>query len=352
MLLLPEMRIFIQTLKNTVMAEPDPTSVQSIFFSQIRALLPAQTNLVDEVAELLSVSYDSAYRRIRGETPLGFTELGKLSRHYNISVDKLLNIRSDSFIFNGKLANTKDHILDKWLENVLAEFELMNSYPNCQLYYLAKDLPLAHFFQTPELAAFKFFFWQRSILQYDEMKGVRFEIDRIDHVFANLSQKIVESYNKISTTEIWNAESINSTIRQIEFYRDSDMFYSKKELFVMWDIVEELVNHLEKQAETGVKFAFGGKPKDGKANYRMFNNELVLGNNTVFADMGSFKLTFLNHSAINYISTQDGRFNDYMFAGIENLIRKSEQLNNVNEKGRLSFFNRLRSKIDKVRKAS
>lgn len=87
MLIWPEIRIFIKTLRNTKMAEPDSFSVQSIFFSQIRALLPAQTKLVDEVAELLSVSYDSAYRRIRGETPLGFAELGKLSRHYNISVD-------------------------------------------------------------------------------------------------------------------------------------------------------------------------------------------------------------------------------------------------------------------------
>ncbi|WP_138475587.1 hypothetical protein [Dyadobacter bucti] len=330
----------------------DRLPVQLEFFNQIRASLPSHETLVDVVADILRVSNDSAYRRIRGETPISFDEIGKLSRHFKVSVDKLLNVKADSYIFNGKLANTQDHILDKWLENVLAQFEFMRSYPGCKLYYLAKDLPLAHFFQIPELAAFKFFFWQKSILQYDEMRGSRFEIGQIDPTCKMLSEKIVATYNSISTIEIWNAESVNSTIRQIEFYRDSDIFYSKSELLMMWDIMEELINHLERQAECGLKFAFGQHPQPGMASYEMFNNELILGNNTVFADFGSFKLTFLNHSVINYISTQDDRFNNYMYAGIENMIRKSEQLNNVNEKGRLSFFNRLRHKIYDARKTN
>ena len=334
------------------MTESDKISVQSEFFNQIRANLPSEDTLVDVIADILCMSNDSAYRRIRGETPISFDEIGKLSRYFKVSVDKLLNLKADSYIFTGKLANTQDHILDKWLESVLSQFEFMCNYPDCKLYYLAKDLPLAHFFQTPELAAFKFFFWQKSILQYDEMRGSRFEISQIDPICRRLSEKIVETYNKISTVEIWNAESINSTIRQIEFYRDADTFYSKKELFLMWDIMEDLVNHLERQAECGLKFAFGSNPPPDAPSYKMYNNELILGNNTVFVDFGSFKLSFLNHSVINYISTQDVRFNEYMHSGIENMIRKSEQLNNVNEKGRLNFFNRLRAKIDKARKAS
>lgn len=330
----------------------DKPSMQSEFFNQIRANLPPHITLVDAVADFLGISNDSAYRRIRGETPISFEEIEKLSRHFKISVDKLLGLQTDSYIFSGKLANTHDHVLGKWLENVLAQFEFMCNYPGSKLYYLAKDLPLAHFFQAPELAAFKFFFWQKSILQYDEMRGVRFEMDHIDADSRRLSQKIVETYNRISTVEVWNVESINSTIRQIEFYRDSDMFCSKNELFLLWDILENLVNHLERQAEYGVKFPFGGDPGAGVAPYSIFNNELILGNNTALADFGSFRLTFLNHSVINYISTQDGRFNEYMYDGIQNMIRKSEQLNSVNEKGRLIFFNRLRSKIERARRAS
>lgn len=334
------------------MDELDRVSIQSEFFNQIRANLPSHIALVDEVADFLKISTDSAYRRIRGDTPISFEEIGKLSRHFKVSVDKLLNLKADSYIFSGKLANTQDHILDKWLENVLAQFEFMSNYPDCKVYYLAKDLPLVHFFQAPELAAFKFFFWQKSILQFEEMRGSRFEIGQIDPICRSLSEKIVVTYNKISTIELWNAESINSTIRQIEFYRDSEMFYSRAELFLLWEILENLVDHLERQAEYGTKFAYNGSAERGGASYSIYNNELILGNNTVLADMGSFRLTFLNHSVINYISTQDVRFNDYMYSAVQNMIRKSEQLNNVNEKARLNFFNRLRAKITRAKNAS
>lgn len=324
-------------------------SVQSEFFNQIRAEIPANLSFVDEVAEILGISNDSAYRRIRGEKAISFDEIAKLSRHFKISVDALLNVKSDSYVFRGKLANTQDHILDKWLENVLGQFEFMRTNENCKLYYLAKDLPLPHFFHIPELAAFKFFFWQKSILQYDELRGSRFEIGQIDQSCRKLSEQIVTAYNQVPTVEVWNAESINSTIRQIEFYRDSGMFGSKSEVLVMWDILMDLVNHLEKQAENGVKLAYSGGSEVSTATYEMFNNELILGNNTALADFGAFRLTFLNHSVINYISTQDPTFNDYMLSGIKNMIRKSEQLNSVNEKGRLNFFNKIRSKITRAK---
>jgi hypothetical protein len=38
------------------------------FFKHIKSILPAHLSLVDAVADVLEVSNDSAYRRIRGET--------------------------------------------------------------------------------------------------------------------------------------------------------------------------------------------------------------------------------------------------------------------------------------------
>jgi plasmid maintenance system antidote protein VapI len=123
------------------MAEFENPSVQSEFFNQIRANLPSNITLVDAIADFLGISNDSAYRRIRDDTPISFEEIGKLSRHFGVSVDKLLNLKADAYIFTGKLANTQDHILDKWLKNVLGQFNFMCDYPNCNLFYLAKDLP-------------------------------------------------------------------------------------------------------------------------------------------------------------------------------------------------------------------
>ena len=45
-------------------------NIQNYLFQRIRERLPVDASLADIVAGLLYVSNDSAYRRIRGETPL------------------------------------------------------------------------------------------------------------------------------------------------------------------------------------------------------------------------------------------------------------------------------------------
>ena len=50
----------------------DVNQTQQLFFNHIKSKLPLHISFVDEVAELLNISNNSAYRRIRGERPIGF----------------------------------------------------------------------------------------------------------------------------------------------------------------------------------------------------------------------------------------------------------------------------------------
>lgn len=65
---------------------------------------------------------------------------------------------------------------------------------------------------------------------------------------------------------------------------------------LLYDKVEELINHIEKQADLGLKFNFGSEPNHDAAEYRMFVNELVLGDNTILAELDNTRITFLNHT--------------------------------------------------------
>src|SRR6186997_2158915 len=99
----------------------ESSNVQVAFFNHLKTLLPAHLSLVDEIAELLNISNDSAYRRIRGEKPIALEEIQKLATHFKISLDQFLHLDSDSFIFTGKLANATDHVFEKWMENLLQQ---------------------------------------------------------------------------------------------------------------------------------------------------------------------------------------------------------------------------------------
>lgn len=323
------------------------TGVQQLFFQHIKVNLPPHLSLVDEVAELLNISNDSAYRRIRVEKPISFEEIQKLCSHYKVSLDHFLHLSNDSFIFSGKLNDNSQHTFEHYLENLLQNFQYVNSFEKKHMYILMKDIPPFIYFHIKELAAFKYFFWMKSILNYDSMKSVKFSIDDPRYEpFYPTGKKIVEMYNKIPITEIWNIESINSTLRQINFYVESGAFKNKSEARVLYTKFEELIDHLEKQAELGCKYDIGGKPSSNTVSYRLFVNELILGDNTYMAELDDARITFLNHSVLYFIATRDERFNNAIHENLQNLIKKSTMVSTVGEKERVSFFNQLRDKIN------
>ncbi|MGB5006036.1 MAG: helix-turn-helix domain-containing protein, partial [Ferruginibacter sp.] len=86
----------------------DNGNVQLRFFQYIKTKVPANASFVDEIADLLNISNDSAYRRIRADKPISFEELQKLCVQYKVSLDQFLNLQSDAFIFTGKLDNSEN----------------------------------------------------------------------------------------------------------------------------------------------------------------------------------------------------------------------------------------------------
>ena len=67
-------------------------------------MLPTHITMVDAVSDILHVSSDSAYRRIRGETPLVLGEVRQLCNHFNLSLDQLLNVKTGSVLFQDNIS--------------------------------------------------------------------------------------------------------------------------------------------------------------------------------------------------------------------------------------------------------
>ena len=74
-------------------------------------------------------------------------------------------------------------------------------------------------------------------------------------------------------------------------------------------------------------------------------NELILGDNTLLVQLDAIRLTYLNHSVLHFLGTRDEGFNDFMFANLDNLMKKSTLISGVGEKERSRFFNSLRLNI-------
>jgi len=328
----------------------DSPDVQQVFFQHLKEKLPMHVSLVDEIADFLNISTDSAYRRIRGDKAVSFPELQKLCVRYKISLDSFFHLHGDSFVFTSQLKSNTETSFEEWIEILLAQLQLFDSYKEKHLYYLLKDIPPYVHFLMPELVRFKIFFWMKSILGYPALKGVRFDLHDVRYEkFEPIAKKITELYVRIPMTEIWNPESIDSTLRQIHFYREAGSFTNKAHIDVLYDRVEALVNHLEKQAECGLKFLPGSAPTTASAEYNLYVNELILGDNTIFVKLDNTRITFLNYAVLYIAYTQDERFNNVMNDNLTNLITKSMMISRSGEKEREKFFNKLREKITEYR---
>ena len=328
----------------------EPVGAQQLFLQHIKSLLPPHLSLVDEVAEVLNISNDSAYRRIRGEKPIALEEIKKLCIHFRISLDQFMHLNSDSVLFTGKLADKTNFSFDLYLDNFLNEMEMINSFEEKEMYYWPKDAPVFYYYQFPELAAFKFFFWMKTVLEYPEHSKSKFNFSDFDEKLRKAGEKILAIYNNIPSHEIWNVDNINTYIQQIEYYKDTNIFTSKNDIIRLYECLEKMVDHIEAQAEAGYKFNNNAKGSKG-ASVKIYVNEFIIGDNTVVAVLNKKPVVFLNHSFLNICSTQDPVFCNYMLAYFQKLIRKSTLISSGSEKQRSIFFNPIREKIERHKKA-
>ena len=77
----------------------ETNELQQQLFVYLKENTPPHLSLVDELCDLLDLSNDSVYRRIRGEKPITLTELKKICEHYHVSIDQLLQLENNTILF-------------------------------------------------------------------------------------------------------------------------------------------------------------------------------------------------------------------------------------------------------------
>lgn len=124
-------------------------SAQMRILESIKENLPPHLSLVDELADLLSISKDSAYRRLRGEKSLDIQEVQLLSNHFNLSLDSLLNTSNNVLSFNTLIIDSNGFTFRDWLNNVHSLLGMVSQMDGV-ISYFARDLPIFHHFLFPE----------------------------------------------------------------------------------------------------------------------------------------------------------------------------------------------------------
>jgi BetR domain len=329
----------------------ETNELQQQLFGHLKENLPPHLSLVDELCDLLDLSADSVYRRIRGEKPITLDELKTICEHYHLSLDQLLQLQNESVLFDAPGMNGVPGEFADYMKAMLAQFKYFNSFKTKELQYLSKDVPIWYFYLFPELAAFKTFFWSKTINNHPGLTNKLFSFEEYPYedCFA-IGQKVLEEHNQIPSIELWNYETIHSTINQVAYYRDAGHFRSQPDFDAVVTSFHQMLDHLQLQAEKGVKFMPGASDVSYRAPIRFYVNELILGNNTMLLSLDDKRLSMVTYSVFHYLFTRDPRFSNKVAATFNTLLTRATLISNTGEKERNRFFNALRDKVNGLRK--
>ena len=150
--------------------------------------------------------------------------------------------------------------------------------------------------------------------------------------------------------ELWNLESINSTLSQIVYYRDAGIFANNADLDAVIHSFDRTLDHLYQQAVKGVKFMPGDTDVSYRSPVQLYINEVVIGSNTILAEIDNAKLSFITYNVFHHLVTKDDRFNESAFRSFNNLVSRSTLISGTGEKDRNRFFKILRDRVQALKK--
>ncbi|MEA2042282.1 MAG: hypothetical protein U9N85_06985 [Bacteroidota bacterium] len=319
-------------------------TIQLRLFEYIKKMLPENRSLADDLADVLNLSYDSVYRRLRGNTSLDIEEVGVLCSHYGISFDSFTGDSNNAVFRYNKLDTYKG--FEYYLSSILDDMKRIYASENNEIIYAAIDVPIFHHFKYPELSAFKMFYWMKAVVDIPEMEEKKFSIEHVSPQYAELGKAIYDIYTRIPSIEIWTKETINSLVKQIEFFWDSGHFETTEDALKVCEQAKLEIQTLKDQAKAGNKLMQENGAQENA--FTLYHCDIEIGNNCIYTKRAESDLVYLSVHTFNKIITGNPEFVKDSAVWLNNLIKKSTLISGVSEKSRYKFFKSVDTKLDRL----
>src|ERR1051325_8619652 len=189
--------------------------IQLKFVQHIKEKLPAHMLLADELAQLLNLSKDGAYRRIRGETDFTMEEVALIARKFKLTPDSYGMSFDNLVTFSYNRMSGNADSLKEYFASLLADMQRLSNLSHKKIWFAAEDVPLWHHFAYKELTAFKMFYWAHAVLNIPLLPGQVFDVSDVDPSLLEHALGIYQAYGSIPSVEIWTKDTLNSLLNQV-----------------------------------------------------------------------------------------------------------------------------------------
>jgi len=318
---------------------------QKHLFELVKKKIEKRNGLPFVIEELLGMSSDSAYRRISGKKELTISELQKICGAFNISMDEILNYKSEQgalFHYGPLVISDQDSPLIQ-IKRMMEDLKGLKSATEKEMFFSAMDVPFYHFAKFPELAFFRQYVWSDSMnrkpLSFNEFCR---QLDKEKMV------SIFEQYHltmaHIPTKEIWTEQTVDSILRLMEHYYATGAFENKSTVFSLLNQLSSVFDVLKRYADDGHK---GGLLK---TPYYQYLSHVDLESAIMLIRKNDHYYCSIRLNTLNSITTDNEEICLRLRKWMEDAIVKSTQISSISVKERATFYRTAKNKIENLRK--
>ncbi len=316
--------------------------IDNQFIKTIRVKSKKNISFIDEVAAILEVNYDAAYRRINGKTKLTLEDAVKLSKYYKVSLNKLFTVGDESKMIVTKtteIYNIKS--LELYFKMVHERLKPIELNDKSKMYYSAKELPVFHLLKNTLLFKFKVYVWLQILGENAHTKKVPFKDYKIPNSLIETIVEVGKQYKRTKIIEIWGPNIISAILLQIKYFYESGLLISETALNICNEL-RETIKQIEDATYTGKRSNIN------KTNFKLFYNPILNSNNNILISVPNYKVVFLSYSILHYYEIEDPKACSNMEQYLKDQMFLSKQITESGVKDIILFFKPLYRQIDSL----
>lgn len=323
-------------------------NIQIYLFEEIQLLFPKKNDMIEHIAQLLNVSKDAVYRRMRADTICSPQELTLLARHFRVSLDKFTFQKTDTLVFSFNPFTLTVKSFQDYLDSIKKDIVKLHHVPEVIVWYSSMEIPIFYYIFFPELISFKLYVWGRTIWNFDFLEKRPFDLNIVPFPVLRTAKEIFDLYRQLPSKELWSLNIVDNTLNQIEHHLSANRFADPNLALLLCDKVTSLVTMIEQMAEQECKISPDSVGDNG-AKFTLYHNEMIYTNNTIFVKSPHKRIAFATYASPNFLRTEDERMCDYTEKWFESVFAKCNVMSGSYEKTRKWFFQRLRRRIQLVK---
>lgn len=313
-------------------------SEEEKLFSFIKEKLPENISFIEEISDVLDISYDAAYRRVKGKTALTLSETLKLTTHYNFIMCDVFSEKKEIITVSKTDSVNSIEELKNYFEFAINEIKEISKFKKADLLFAAKDLPF--YYSSVLFSKFKMYTYLSVLSDKFKFEKLPFKDFDKDNVLVSTITKAEKCFEDITTTEIWNENTLTSSINQILYFFKIKLV-SKTEAINICKDLRSIIKRIENQC-------ISEKRGSGTKKYELFNNELLNLNNTVFLRAEKQKKLYIPFTSLSYLKVSDKATCETIEKYFLRQLHFSKLLSGNAGVERTIFFNSLYERISRL----